>query len=356
MRLATPRYQRSLFSCRYRAPYLPLLRFSRTYSYGTGRPLISFSPAKSKEISFESLVPSTRTCLPPELSRRNRMADAEYEPGSEAADAVLASLKDKLQKDADAKERAQELVLNLQDIQSKIGAAKTATVNHREDDEVLLIAVSKLKPAIDILALHDNGQIHFGENYVQELWKKYPILPPTISWHFIGSLQSSAISKLARIKNLHAVHSIDNAKKAVTLNRMRPDDFPPINVYVQVNTSGEDSKSGLEPSSDELWDTVSTIRKECSKLKFKGLMTIGAIARSQAAKEGEENEDFITLVKVAQEIEERIEREDGEKAILSLSMGMSDDFENAISLGAGCIRVGSSIFGARPKKADATIL
>ncbi|KAF3927585.1 hypothetical protein AA313_de0206640 [Arthrobotrys entomopaga] len=207
------------------------------------------------------------------------MADAEYEPGSEAANAVLAGLKDKLQNDTDAKERAQELVLNLQDIQTKIGAAKsTAAKKHRGDEE------------------------------------------------------------------------------ATALNRMRPDDFPPVNVYVQVNTSGEDSKSGLEPFSEELWDTISTIRKECPKLKLRGLMTIGAIARSQAVKEGEENEDFITLVQVATEIEERIEQEDGEKVVLSLSMGMSDDFENAISLGAGCVRVGSSIFGARPKKADATIL
>ncbi|KAF3910470.1 hypothetical protein ABW20_dc0108704 [Dactylellina cionopaga] len=285
------------------------------------------------------------------------MADAEYEPGSPAAAEVLAGLHDKLQNDTETKERALELMQNLKEIQARMGAAKAGAGTHRRgnDEGLLLIAVSKLKPAIDILALHASGQIHFGENYVQELSKKTPILPPTISWHFIGGLQSSALSKLARIKNLFAVHSIDSAKKAVALNRLRPDDFPPINVFVQVNTSGEDSKAGIEPSSNELWETVRIIRKECPKLKFKGLMTIGALARSQAAKEGEENEDFVALVKIAEGLEKQIEEEEGEKVTLSLSMGMSDDFENAISMGASCVRVGSSIFGVRPKKADATI-
>ncbi|RVD85315.1 uncharacterized protein DFL_003640 [Arthrobotrys flagrans] len=292
------------------------------------------------------------------FARTFKMADAEYEPGSEAAANILSSLQEKLRSDKELQERARELILNIRDIQASINAAKSAAGSHRRGgDEVQLIAVSKLKPASDILALHTTGdQEHFGENYIQELWKKHTILPTTISWHFIGGLQSSSISKLARIKNLHAVHSIDSAKKAVTLNRLRPDGFPAINVFVQVNTSGEDSKSGVEPNSEELWDIISTVRKDCPKLKLVGLMTIGAIARSRAAKEGEENEDFVTLVEVAEGLEERIEKEEGEKVELKLSMGMSDDFENAIGMGAAFVRVGSSIFGARPKKADASIL
>lgn len=140
------------------------------------------------------------------------------------------------------------------------------------------------------------------------------------------------------------------------MNKHRPDEFPSVNVFVQVNTSGEDSKSGLEPGSDELWETVRTIKKDCPKLKLAGLMTIGAIARSQAAKEGEENEDFVALVKVAEELEKRIAQEDGDEVSLKLSMGMSDDFENAIALGANVVRVGSSIFGVRPKKSEAVII
>ncbi|KAF3939731.1 hypothetical protein ABW19_dt0208060 [Dactylella cylindrospora] len=281
------------------------------------------------------------------------MSDTEAENPAE----ILAGLRDKLENDADAKERAEELHQNIEEIKSRMATAKASAVTSRAASEgPLLIAVSKLKPAIDILALHAQGQDHFGENYIQELSKKHPILPPTIQWHYIGSLQSSAISKLARIQNLHAVHSVDSAKKAVTLNRMRPDEYPPVNVFIQVNTSGEDSKSGLEPDGEELWEVVTAVRKECPKLRLKGLMTIGAIARSQAAKEGEENEDFVTLVKVAEGLEKRIEKEDGEKVTLGLSMGMSDDFENAIENGAGYVRVGSSIFGARPKKADAKVL
>ncbi|EPS44352.1 hypothetical protein H072_1661 [Dactylellina haptotyla CBS 200.50] len=264
------------------------------------------------------------------------MADAEYEPGSAAAAEALAGLQGKLQNDLETQERAHDLVQNLQEIQARMGAAKAGAGTHRRGS--------------------NEESIFSSSNNGVELTKKSSILPPTISWHFIGTLQSSAISKLARIQNLFAVHSIDGAKKAVTLNRLRPDDFPPVNVFVQVNTSGEDSKSGLEPSGEELWETIQTIRKDCPKLTLKGLMTIGAIARSQAAKEGEENEDFITLVNVAEGLEKRIEQEDGEKVTLSLSMGMSDDFENAISMGASCVRVGSSIFGTRPKKADAKVL
>ncbi|KAF3916328.1 hypothetical protein ABW21_db0204482 [Orbilia brochopaga] len=282
---------------------------------------------------------------------------SDTEPDGPAAAEVLAGLQDKLQNDPETQSRARELAQNIHEIRDRMTAASTAATSSRQTSEgPLLIAVSKLKPAIDILALHADGQDHFGENYVQELSKKQPILPQTIRWHFIGSLQSSAISKLARLPNLHAIHSIDSAKKAVTLNRQRPDELPPVRVFIQVNTSGEDSKSGLPPSGEDLWTAVTTVRKECPKLILEGLMTIGAIARSQAAKEGEENEDFITLVNVAEELEARIKKEEGEKVTLKLSMGMSDDFENAIDLGANYVRVGSSIFGSRPAKADAKIL
>ncbi|KAK6518403.1 hypothetical protein TWF506_005560 [Arthrobotrys conoides] len=316
--------------------------------------------AVKRSITHWFLRPKNQKTTNLRFTRTYKMADVEYEPGSEVASKVLKDLQERLQSDSELQERAQELILNIQDIRASINAAKAGAGTHRRGGgEVQLIAVSKLKPASDILALHaaaSGGQEHFGENYIQELWKKYTILPTTISWHFIGGLQTSSISKLARIKNLYAVHSIDSAKKAVALNRLRPDGFPVVNVFVQVNTSGEDSKSGVEPQGEELWDVVATIRKECPKLNLLGLMTIGAIARSQAAKEGEENEDFVTLVKVAEGLEERIEREEGVKVELKLSMGMSDDFENAIGMGAGFVRVGSSIFGARLKKADAIIL
>jgi len=263
---------------------------------------------------------------------------------------TLEFMQEKLATDLPTQQRAEELLHNIQEIKGRIQTAKASAGTHRRfgQEGPVLIAVSKLKPASDILALHTQGQIHFGENYAQELQKKADLLPSTIAWHYIGSLQSSAISKLAKIKNLHSVHSVDSAKKAVALNKYRPDDYPPIRTYVQVNTSGEDSKSGIAPDSEELLDTIKTIIQECPKLKCQGLMTIGAIARSQAAKEGEENEDFRLLVETAEKLEKKLDLKEGEE--LSVSMGMSDDFENAISMGATCVRVGSSIFGARTKK------
>ncbi|KAK6347834.1 hypothetical protein TWF718_005658 [Orbilia javanica] len=322
--------------------------------------LLSYYQATKRSV-LRLLIARKQTVTNLQFTRTFKMADAEYEPGSEAAANTLSTLLESLKTDPMVQERAQELLLNIQDIRSSINSAKTAAAESPRggDDEVQLIAVSKLKPASDILALHTAAgaeQTHFGENYIQELWKKHAVLPTSVSWHFIGGLQTSSISKLARIRNLYAVHSIDSVKKAVTLNRLRPDDFPVVNVFVQVNTSGEDSKSGVEPDGEELWEIVSTIRKDCPKLNLLGLMTIGALARSRAAKEGEENEDFVTLVKVAERLEERIGSEGGGKVELKLSMGMSDDFENAIAMGAGFVRVGSSIFGARPKKADASIL
>ncbi|KAK6501165.1 hypothetical protein TWF481_009013 [Arthrobotrys musiformis] len=334
-----------LFShCGIRVYKAPGLSFQRLVSYkAIARSAVQLFNPKKKEVDFFTF----------SFIRRHRMADAEYEPGSEAAAGILNDLRGRIASDAVLLERSEELGLNIGDIRDSITAAsQTAGAG-----EVVLIAVSKLKPASDILSLHTaSAQRDFGENYIQELWKKHAILPNTIRWHFIGGLQTSAISKLARVENLQAVHSIDSVKKAVALNRLRPEGFAGVDVFVQVNTSGEDSKSGVEPDGEELWDLVATIRRECPRLNLVGLMTIGAIARSQAVKEGEENEDFVTLVRVARAVEERIEKEDGVKVVLKLSMGMSDDYENAIAMGAGYVRVGSSIFGARPKKADATIL
>jgi uncharacterized pyridoxal phosphate-containing UPF0001 family protein len=121
-----------------------------------------------------------------------------------------------------------------------------------------------------------------------------------------------------------------------------------LNIHIQVNTSGEDSKSGTTPG-PETSALVSHVLEQCPSLKLAGLMTIGAIARSKATGEGKENEDFICL----REERDRIWKEFGEKLKqggvegLELSMGMSSDFEGAIEAGSDEVRVGSDIFGAR---------
>jgi pyridoxal phosphate enzyme (YggS family) len=123
-----------------------------------------------------------------------------------------------------------------------------------------------------------------------------------------------------------------------------------LRVFVQVNTSGEESKSGCEPS--EAADLSKHILEKCPHLHLQGLMTIGAIARSKATSEDNPNEDFITLRQTRDRVAETIGID---KEVLELSMGMSEDFEGAIREGSTEVRVGSTIFGERPPKKDAKI-
>ncbi|KAF7874917.1 hypothetical protein EAF04_002091 [Stromatinia cepivora] len=249
--------------------------------------------------------------------------------------------------------RAKTLISAFQSVSERVSNA-AGTRNVR------LVAVSKLKPATDILALHEQANVeHFGENYAQELMEKAEILPRSIKWHFIGGLQSNKCKPLAStISNLYLVSSVDSQKKASQLSLGRsllpvPADSTsppsPLNIHIQVNTSGESSKSGVTPGKDTI-ELCKYIIEECPFLKLVGLMTIGAIARSHM-KEGEENEDFIVL----REERDRVEKELGLEG-LELSMGMSEDFEGAIRQGSGEVRVGSTIFGQRPAKQDFKVL
>ncbi|KAM0253855.1 hypothetical protein ACHAQJ_007139 [Trichoderma viride] len=244
--------------------------------------------------------------------------------------------------------RAQALISQLSSVKDCIAAAA-------QGRNVRLVAVSKLKPANDILALHQApaSHTHFGENYAQELTQKAELLPRTIHWHFIGGLQSGHCKNLAKIPNLFCVSSVDSLKKAQLLNSSRSSNtaLPKLNIHVQVNTSGEEAKSGCAPGSD----TVSLCREivqSCPSLNLLGLMTIGAIARSKATTSENENEDFEALRAqrdlVAQELGLSPES-------LELSMGMSEDFEGAIAQGSSEVRVGSTIFGQRPARSDAKI-
>lgn len=270
-------------------------------------------------------------------------------------------------------QRVKQLVENVASISSRINAASkgskqvdTPSRTPSTDShlymvhQVRLIAVSKLKPANDILALHQPSSpthTHFGENYVQELLEKSKLLPRSIRWHMIGGLQSNKCKQLAeQIPNLWCVSSVDSEKKANELEKGRKallekeSDAEKLRIMVQVNTSGEDSKSGVEPA-----DTVSLCRhiiEKCPHLQLTGLMTIGAIARSRATTPDTENEDFIAL----REVRDKVAKELGwEESKLELSMGMSADFEGAIKQGSDEVRVGSQIFGERPQKKDAVV-
>lgn len=253
--------------------------------------------------------------------------------------------------------RASALNSNLTSILTRIHSASASHPPPR------LVAVSKLKPANDILALHSppHSHLHFGENYQQELLSKSLLLPREIRWHFIGALQTNKCRPLAeQIPNLWCVESVDTSRKADQLEKGREAlcekeggerySGVPLRVFVQVNTSGEEGKSGVEPGAAA--ELCRHVREMCPHLRLQGVMTIGAIARSQAAKEGVENEDFVRLREVRDEVAQELEigREE-----LELSMGMSEDFESAIRCGSNEVRVGSTIFGERPAKKDAQI-
>jgi pyridoxal phosphate enzyme (YggS family) len=195
---------------------------------------------------------------------------------------------------------------------------------------------------------------------VQELLEKSRLLPRSIQWHFIGGLQSNKCKQLAeQIPNLWCVSSVDSEKKCNELEKGRKALVEKdgdgvegkLGVKVQVNTSGEESKSGVEPG-DALALCKHVVEK-CPHLELSGLMTIGAIARSKATTEETKNEDFEALKEIRGKVAEGLGWEEDK---LELSMGMSSDFEGAIAMGSDEIRVGSDIFGERPAKKDAVVV
>lgn len=154
------------------------------------------------------------------------------------------------------------------------------------------------------------------------------------------------------------MESVDTGKKADQLEKGRAAlvekekgcEGVPLRVFVQVNTSGEEEKSGVEPGGAA--ELCRHVRERCPHLKLQGVMTIGAIARSKEAKEGMENEDFVRLREVRDQVAQELGMQGGD---LELSMGMSEDFESAIRCGSNEVRVGSTIFGQRPAKGEAKI-
>ncbi|KAF8322713.1 hypothetical protein DL93DRAFT_2105656 [Clavulina sp. PMI_390] len=261
-----------------------------------------------------------------------------------------------------AAERVSELKTSLAEIRDRVKLASP-------DDSPVLVAVSKYKPAEDILACYQDGQLAFGENYVNELVEKAAMLPSDIQWHFIGSLQSNKCKTLAAIPSIYCIQTLDSAKKATALNKgILESRTTPLNVFIQVNTSGEDSKSGLAPlsspsesASSEVVTLARHILSECPRLRLQGLMTIGSIEQSHSS--DKENKDFQTLIETAEVLEgvlgENFPTEGQSKwgcesgdGKLELSMGMSADFEAAIKAGATTVRVGSSIFGTRKLKEE----
>lgn len=201
-----------------------------------------------------------------------------------------------------------------------------------------LVAVSKLKGIEYVKEAYAAGQRVFGENYVQELVEKAPQLPDDIEWHMIGHVTSSNSKNLLKVKNLSLLETVDSEKFARRMNRLLEEEERRLKVFVQVNTSGEESKYGVEPS--EAVALCTFVHRECPALELSGLMTIGKY-------HGDASEDFARLVDVRTQVSKELGIA---LADLELSMGMSGDFETALKAGSTNIRIGSTIFGARPKK------
>ena len=242
--------------------------------------------------------------------------------------------------------RLADIVANAQEVRKRIDD-HCATIG-RDPHSVTLIPVSKTKPAEDIRALYDAGYRHFGENYFQELVDKAAVLPKDIKWHFIGHLQSSKSAPLIRlVPNLAVVETVDSLKLASKLNNgCVIVDRASLDIYIQVDTSGEDSKSGVIPG--EVGGLISQILETCPRLCIRGLMTIGApgdlACFDRLAECAVDAQAVISATAAAGDACADVLVQ---PQPLQLSMGMSADYIEAVTRGSTSVRVGSTIFGAR---------
>ncbi len=202
---------------------------------------------------------------------------------------------------------------------------------NRKPGDVLLLAVSKTKTAQDIAQAYSAGQRHFGENYCQEALKKQQELSAyDITWHFIGPIQSNKTKAIAT--HFNWVHSVDSFKIAKRLSDQRPSALPTLNICLQVNISGEQSKSGIVLNElPEMCVLVASL----PNIKLRGVM---------AVPEPEENfelqrKPFKALYQAVAKL--------GDFKLDTYSFGMSNDLNAAVAEGATIVRIGTALFGAR---------
>jgi len=225
----------------------------------------------------------------------------------------------------------QNMEKNLNRVRARIVEAARAC--GRDPDSVLLLAVSKKKPAADIRLAYRYGQRDFGENYLQEAQQKMQELQDLdIQWHFIGAIQSNKTRPIAEVFDW--AHCVDRARIARRLSEQRPPGMQPLNVCIQVNLDQEDSKAGVEP------DDVPALAADNVNLpgiRLRGLMTIPAPRET----EQQQRIPFARLAAMLSAL-----RQQGIDCD-TLSMGMTQDLEAAVAEGATLVRIGTAIFGER---------
>jgi pyridoxal phosphate enzyme (YggS family) len=200
----------------------------------------------------------------------------------------------------------------------------------RDPASIKLLAVSKTKPAAAVREAYAAGVRDVGENYLQEaLAKQDELTDLALTWHFIGPIQSNNTRAIA--EHFAWVHSVDRLKIAQRLSEQRPTELAPLNICLQVNVSGEDSKSGCTPA--ELPALAAAVAA-LPGLRLRGLMAIPEPSDERAVQEAA----FARLRELQASLNLGLD---------TLSMGMSHDLEAAISQGATWVRIGTALFGAR---------
>jgi hypothetical protein len=223
------------------------------------------------------------------------------------------------------------IAANLQAVNRTITQVSQGVIPRPE--HITLLAVSKTFPAKAVRTAYEAGQRAFGESYVQEALEKIASLRDLpLEWHFIGPIQSNKTRAIA--ESFAWVHSVDRVKIAERLSAQRPQNLPPLNTCIQVNVSGEDSKSGVAPGA--VLELAQTVLK-MPRIKLRGLMAIPAPAEDLEA----QRKPFARLRELMQQLNAHGMQLD------TLSMGMSDDIEAAVMEGATIVRVGTAIFGQR---------
>jgi pyridoxal phosphate enzyme (YggS family) len=223
------------------------------------------------------------------------------------------------------------ILSNLQAVKRAVTEAATAA--GRPHDAVRLLAVSKTFPVASIREAYLAGQTAFGENYLQEALDKIEALRDLpLEWHFIGPIQSNKTRPIA--EHFAWVHGVDRLKVAERLSAQRPESMLPLNICLQVNVSGEKSKSGVSP--DEVLNLAGDVAR-LPRLKLRGLMAIPAPTDDPV----QQRAPFVQM-------RELLATLNGQGMQLdTLSMGMSHDFAVAVQEGATIVRVGTAIFGVR---------
>lgn len=207
-------------------------------------------------------------------------------------------------------------------------------LNHK----AILVAVSKVKPVSDIMALYEHGQLDFGENYVQELDEKVRHLPKDIRWHFIGHLQSNKVKYIAPY--VHLIHGVDSIKLLQTIEKEGRKINRKIKCLLQVHVAQEETKYGF--SKEEVLQALREWQKPGSEFaQVCGIMGMASFTEDET----QLRQEFKALKFIFDEVKDEFFKNDDQ--FNTLSMGMSGDYTIALEEGSTMIRIGSLLFGSR---------